>query len=636
MCGIAGFLQPRQLPGEAAATARLMADAIAYRGPDDAGVWTDDDAGIALGHRRLSVIDLSPAGHQPMQSHSGRFVITYNGEIYNFGDLRAELGRSGAKIEWRGTSDTEVLLASIDCWGVRGTLERLNGMFAFAVWDRETRTLTLARDRMGEKPLFYGTSGDLFLFGSELKALQAHPAFAAKLDPDAIAAMLRYDYIPAPRTIWKNFFKLEAAHYIKISDGGRCIGEAAAYWSLKDCAVAGISHPREPGQQLENDLDALLRDAVGRRMMADVPLGAFLSGGIDSSLIVALMQAQSSRQVRTFTIGFDEPQFDEAPKAAAVAAHLGTDHTEMYVSAQDALDLIPKLPSLWDEPFGDSSQVPTYLLSELSRRSVTVALSGDGGDELFGGYSRFQTIDRLWGMLDKAPASLRSAIGAPLLLASSSDHVPGPGGRAGRILSARTLEALYHWRVSRVERPFDLVRDARPSDDHPFVDLPFLSAAADKMMYSDTQSYLPEDILTKVDRATMAVSLESRAPFLDHRVVEFAWTVPMSEKLTRSTSKAILRKLARRYLPQEIFEQPKMGFCVPVERWLRGPLREWAEDLLDERRLVQEGILNVRAVRSLWAGLLAGKRRHERVVWNILMLQAWLDCQGEVLNPQAA
>jgi len=613
-----------------------MADAIAYRGPDDAGVWTDNGGGVALGHRRLSVIDLSPAGHQPMQSHSGRFVITYNGEIYNFSDLRAELDGHGAKVEWRGTSDTEVLLASMDCWGVRGTLERLNGMFAFAVWDRETRTLTLARDRMGEKPLFYGTSGDLFLFGSELKALQAHPAFAAELDPDAIAAMLRYDYIPAPRTIWRNFFKLEAAHYIEISDGGRSVGEAKPYWSLKDCAVAGISHPREPGEQLDNDLDTLLRDAVGRRMMADVPLGAFLSGGIDSSLIVALMQAQSSRKVRTFTIGFDEPQFDEAPKAAAVAAHLGTDHTEMYVSAQNALDLIPKLPSLWDEPFGDSSQVPTYLLSELSRRSVTVALSGDGGDELFGGYSRFQTIDRLWGMLDKAPAPLRSAIGAPLLLASSSDHVPGPAGRAGRMLGARTLEALYHWRVSRVERPFALVTGAQPGDDHPFGDVPFLSSAADKMMFADTQSYLPEDILTKVDRATMAVSLESRAPFLDHRVVEFAWTVPMSEKLTRSTSKAILRKLARRYLPQAIFEQPKMGFCVPVERWLRGPLREWAEELLDERRLRQEGILNVRAVRGLWAALLAGKRRHERVVWNILMLQAWLAGQQRLLNARAA
>jgi asparagine synthase (glutamine-hydrolysing) len=605
-----------------------MANAIAYRGPDDQGVWTDEEAGIAFGHRRLAVIDVSPAGHQPMQSHSGRFVISYNGEIYNCADLRAEIERSGKPIDWRGTSDTEVLLAAIDSWGVVGTLERLNGMFAFAVWDRSTRTLTLARDRMGEKPLYYGTSGGLFLFGSELKALQAHPAFSGELDPDAIAAMLRYDYIPAPRTIWKRFFKLEPAHYLQIKDGARSIQTPTAYWSLADCAVSGINHPRKAGEELEAELDTLLADSVRRRMVSDVPLGAFLSGGIDSSLIVALMQAQSSRNVRTFTIGFDDPQFDEAPKARAVAEHLGTDHTEMYVSPADALDVIPALPSLWDEPFGDSSQIPTYLLSKLSRRSVTVALSGDGGDELFGGYSRFQTVERLWSLLQKAPGPIRKAVAAPLHRASAKALVPGIGGRAGRILRAPSLEALYHWRVSRVERPFALVRDAHASSENPFGELPFLSTSGDKMMYADSVVYLPEDILTKVDRATMAVSLESRAPFLDHRVVEFAWTVPLSEKLTESTSKGILRRIGRRYLPDEILEQGKMGFCVPIESWLRGPLHGWAEELLNEQRLQRQGILNASAVTSLWAGLLAGKRRHERVVWNLLMLQAWLAEQG--------
>jgi asparagine synthase (glutamine-hydrolysing) len=605
-----------------------MADALTHRGPDDSGTWVDEGAGIAFGHRRLSIIDLSAAGHQPMRSHTGRFVIVYNGEIYNHLEIRAEVERNLGESKWQGTSDTEVLLAAIDCWGIQGTLERLNGMFAFAVWDRKTQTLTLARDRMGEKPLYYGTSGGVFLFGSELKAVQAHPAFVGNIDPDAVAAMLRYDYVPAPRTIWKGLFKLEAAHYLEISAGGRRIGRPVAYWSLKDVAARGVAHPRQPGAALDAELEALLKDAVARRMIADVPLGAFLSGGIDSSLIVAMMQAQSDRPVQTFTIGFDDPKFDEAPKAAAVAAHIGTDHTELYVSAQDALDVIPLLPRLWDEPFGDSSQVPTYLVSELSRRSVTVALSGDGGDELFGGYSRFQTIERLWRLLEIAPGRVRRAVGAPLALASATTHVPGAVGRAARMLAAPSPEALYHWRISRVERPFALVRGASDGAVAAFGDVPFLSTAAEKMMFADTATYLPEDILTKVDRASMAVSLETRAPFLDHRIAELAWKVPLAEKLTRSSSKAILRSIGRRYLPPDIMNQPKMGFCVPVESWLRGPLRDWAEDLLSEQRLKREGVLNVGPVRELWDNLVAGKRRHERVVWNVLMFQAWLTEQG--------
>ena len=634
MCGIAGFVQTEHLTQGAARTAQRMADAVAHRGPDDAGVWTDEQAGVALGHRRLAVIDLSPAGHQPMPSESGRYVIVYNGEIYNYADIRAEIDRGAHPTRWRGASDTEVILAAMDSWGIRGTLERLNGMFAFAVWDRSTRTLTLARDRMGEKPLFYGRSDGVFLFGSELKALQAHPGFVGELDPDAVAAMLRYDYIPPPRTIWKRFRKLEPAHYVEVTDGGRSVSKPIAYWSLRDCAAAGISAPREAGAELEAELDALLRDSVQRRMISDVPLGAFLSGGIDSSLIVAMMQAQSSRAIRTFTIGFSNSEFDEARKAAEVAAHLGTDHTELYVSPQDALDVIPKLPRLWDEPFGDSSQIPTYLVSEMSRRSVTVALSGDGGDELFGGYNRFQTVDRLWSVIDRTPAFLRKTVAAPLLLASAHTHIPGLGGRVGRMLRATSLEALYHWRISRVERPFALVLGAQVACDCAFGDLPFLRTGPDKMMYADSLYYLPEDILTKVDRASMAVSLETRAPFLDHRVVELAWAIPLSEKLTRSTSKAILRKLCRRYLPQAIVEQKKMGFSVPVESWLKGPLRPWAEDLLSEQRLQREGVLNVAAVRSIWTNLLAGKRRHDRVVWNILMMQSWLAQQQQSSSEQ--
>lgn len=636
MCGIAGLLEPGHLSRGATAASRRMADAIAHRGPDDHGVWTDQQAGIALSHCRLAVIDLSRAGHQPMESHSGRFVISYNGEIYNCAELRLEIESAAGGIGWRGTSDTEVLLAAMDCWGIVGTLGRLNGMFAFAVWDRTTRTLTLARDRMGEKPLFYGTSGGLFLFGSELKALQAHPEFAGELDRDAVAAMLQYDYIPAPQTIWKQFFKLEAAHYIEVTDSGRSIGTPKPYWSLRECATVGIERQREAGELLDMELDALLRDAVRRRMAADVPLGAFLSGGIDSSLIVALMQAQSSRKVQTFTIGFDDLKFNEAPKAAGIAAYLGTDHTEMMVSAQDALDVIPKLPRLWDEPFGDSSQIPTYLLSELSRRTVTVALSGDGGDELFGGYRRFQTIVRLWALLEKAPAAVRKAVGTLLYPPSSKSHVAGPFERVARMLRAGSIEELYHWRVSRVEQSSSLVRNARAGSDHSFGDLLFLSSPGDKMMYADTLTYLPEDILTKVDRATMAVSLESRAPFLDHRVVEFAWTIPLAEKLTRSTSKTILRRVGRRYLPDEVLDQPKMGFSVPVEAWLRGPLRAWAEELLNEQRLEREGILHPSAVRTLWNGLIGGKRRHERVLWNVLMFQAWLAEQGRASAEEKA
>jgi asparagine synthase (glutamine-hydrolysing) len=628
VCGLAGYLQGYELNEGAAATVRRMADAVAHRGPDDAGVWLDAEAGLALAHRRLAIIDLSPTGHQPMISATGRYVIVFNGEIYNFREIRTELNERNAGCQWQGRSDTEVLLAAISYWGVRDTLGRLNGMFAFAVWDRETRTLTLARDRMGEKPLYYGTSRGVFLFGSELKALRAHPEFRSALDLDAVTSMLRYDYIPAPRTIWKGFSKLQAAHYLEITNGGRCVGTQIPYWSLSDCAILGSARPLTDGPGLVSDLQLLLTDAVSKRMVADVPLGAFLSGGIDSSLIVAVMQAQSPRPIQTFTIGFEDHQFDEAPQAKAVAAHLGTQHTELCVTAKDAFDLIPRLPTIWDEPFGDSSQIPTYLVSALSRRSVAVVLSGDGADELFGGYSRFQAMARIWDSLRHLPVPARKALAQLIGIGSRNTSVPGALGRVAKILHSQKFEALYHWRVSRVEHPESLVLGIGSKSSWAFESIPFLAEPEEKMLYADTLSYLPEDILTKVDRASMAVGLEARAPFLDHRIVEFSWRLPMSQKLKGDTGKAILRSLGGRYLRSQVMKQPKMGFCLPVASWLRGPLRSWAEDLLSEQSLSRQGILNVPAVRGLWRDHLLGKRRHERILWNLLMFQAWLNEVG--------
>jgi len=629
VCGIAGFLQDSSLKDGAAAVVERMARTIAHRGSDDSGVWLDRDAGIALSHRRLSIIDVSPAGHQPMVSHSGRFVISYNGEIYNFGDIRREVDESPGGITWRGGSDTEVLLAAIDRWGVAGTLERLNGMFAFAVWDRKTRVLTLARDRMGEKPLYFGSSGGVFLFGSELKALRAHPAFEAQLDRDSLSGMLRYDYVPAPHTIWRGIFKLEPGHFVEIGEGGRNIGTTAPYWSLRNAAADGSTNPLPDGPELAGELHILLLDSVGQRMVADVPLGAFLSGGIDSSLIVALMQAQSSRPVRTFTIGFDVAKFDEAPHAKSVAAHLGTDHTELYVTAQDALDVIPRLPVMWDEPFGDSSQIPTYLVSAMSRRDVTVALSGDGGDELFGGYERYKSTLRNWRQIQRWPLSARHSLATLIKRAARSSLWPGPLARVATAIGSRSFDDLYELKVSRGQDPDRLVLGDNDRAGPMAGALPFLACPSEKMLYRDLLYNLPDDILTKVDRAAMATSLEVRAPFLDHRVVEYAWRLPMSAKLDGRNGKVILRTLLQRYLPARLVDRPKMGFSVPVESWLRGPLRKWAEDLLSQDRLSSQGVLDPAAVRRLWRDFLSGKPRHDRMLWNLLMFQEWFDTAVE-------
>jgi asparagine synthase (glutamine-hydrolysing) len=642
MCGIAGFIGGGPGGRQAQAVLRRMTDAIAHRGPDDDGAWHDEEAGVALGFRRLSIIDLSLAGHQPMASASGRFVTIYNGEIYNYRDLRAELEAAGAAPLWRGHSDTEVMLAAIERWGVVGAIERLNGMFALAVWDRQRRVLTLARDRLGEKPLYYGRMGGVFLFGSELKALTEHPAFERVVDREALTQFLRYNYVPVPRSIWRGIFKLPPAHFIEIDAQGRTLAAPAAYWDFGAVASAGAADPLPDTPALIDDLETLLKDAVLRRMEADVPVGAFLSGGVDSSAIVALMQAQSARPVRTFTIGFDDPQYDEADHARAVAGHLGTDHVTLNVTGRDALDIVPSLPRMWDEPFSDSSQIPTHLVSALTRRSVTVSLSGDGGDELFGGYNRYVSGLRLWRRAAHLPGPMRRLLARTLQhrfsagMASAAmravparhrqlglaDRLP----KLGQVIAEDSPDAVYRRLVSHMADPAAIViGGAEPAGAGP--DDPGFADFRQTMMYLDTLTYLPDDILAKVDRASMAVSLEARVPFLDHRLVEFAWRLPMSAKIRAGKGKWILRALLDRYVPRTLIDRPKMGFAIPIQAWLAGPLRDWAEALLDESRLRAEGFFEPASVRRLWSEQLRRGGRHAQL-WDLLMFQAWWADQG--------
>lgn len=637
MCGIAGFLVSRGGGLPFSSLIRRMTDRIAHRGPDDEGMWIDEEAGIALGHRRLSILDLSSSGHQPMTSSCGRYVAVYNGEIYNFRELKAEI-ESGATISWRGHSDTEIMLEAISRWGIEATLPRLNGMFAIALWDKKTRQLTLARDRFGEKPLYYSVENGIILFGSELKALQAHPSFIADLNRDALALFLRHNYIPAPHTIWKGVFKLEPAHYLRIDADGT-VEAQQCYWSFEQVARAGIARPLSEGAYLVDELQTVLMNAVGLRMEADVPLGAFLSGGIDSSLIVAMMQRQSARPVKTFTIGFSNKTYNEADVAKAVAAHLQTDHQELYVSPDDALSIIPSLPEIWDEPFSDSSQIPTYLVSRMTRQSVTVALSGDAGDELFGGYNRYFLADRIWRAIGWMPPRARSGFGsllrAPLAgtIAQSlnglipqrhrhsavRDRLP----KLADVVEAGDHRTLYRHLVSHMTDPASLVLGAREPQTLLDRTPPDLGGPIHAMMYMDTLTYLPGDILTKVDRASMAVSLESRIPFLDPDVVDFAWRLPLSSKVRDGKGKHLLRQLLYRHVPKDIIDRPKMGFGVPIDEWLRGPLVEWADALLASNRLRADGIFAVEPVTRMWEEHRTGKRRWHYQLWDILMFQAW-------------
>ena len=650
MCGIAGFWQPGATVDNACLLS--MADAVVHRGPDDAGVWTDDDAGVALAHRRLSILDLSPAGHQPMLSASGRYVIAFNGEVYNFATIRDELERAGVAPAWRGHSDTEVMLAAIAAWGLDAALKKFVGMFAFALWDKHTLTLHLARDRLGEKPLYYGWMGDdTLLFGSELKALRAHPNWRGEIDRDALALYMRHNYIPAPYSIYKDIYKLPPGTTLSLTKGttAQSHPEPVPYWSAATVAQEGVAHPFSgSAQEAVEQLDHLLRTTISQQMVADVPLGAFLSGGIDSSTVVALMQAQSSRPVKTFTIGFHEQGYNEAVHAKAVANHLGTEHTELYVTPEQAMAVIPKLPALYDEPFADSSHIPTYLVSEMTRRHVTVSLSGDGGDELFGGYNRYSWGRNIWHRIGWMPPALRGVaaravhtlspqqwdklfqLASPGLPAAMCVRLPGDKlHKLAGMLDAATPEEVYRRLVSIWQQPTEIVINATepPTALTHSHAMPRLDDFTLRMMYLDLVSYLPDDILAKVDRAAMGVGLETRVPFLDHRVVEFAWQLPLSLKIRDGQGKWPLRQVLYKYVPEALVERPKMGFGIPLDAWLRGPLRDWAEALLDEQRLRREGYFHPAPVREKWQEHLSGKRNWQHQLWAVLMFQSWLEQQ---------
>lgn len=645
MCGFVGYLD-RSGIANGEEVLRRMADTIAHRGPDGDGYWIDSEAGIALAHRRLAIIDLSAAGHQPMLSHDGRYMLSYNGEIYNHVEMRRALDAAGS-INWRGHSDTETLLEGFSRWGVVGTLQRANGMFAFALWDRAERKLYLARDRMGEKPVYYGMQGSTLLFGSELKALRQHPSWRGQVNRDTLSLFLRHNYVPGPYSIYDDILKLPPAHYVEIGPNDREPGAPIPYWDIAEKAKQGRDNPFAGSAEAAVDaLEALLTDAVGMRMAADVPLGAFLSGGYDSSTIVALMQRQSTNPVKTFSIGFSEAEYDEAHHAKRVAAHLGTDHTELYVTPDDALAQIPSLPHHWDEPFADSSQIPTLLVSRLARTAVTVSLSGDGGDELFCGYTRYAQGYDIWRRIGALPRAMRKSAAAALRLmpAGAVDTMMkvaparlrkmAVGDRVLKladVLDVDEAKDFYRSLVSHAKRPDTLVLGAHEPETLLSMNEPGWPADADfrdRMMYLDMRTYLPDDILVKVDRASMAFSLESRVPLLDHRVVEFALALPLEYKLQGGQPKWPLRQILYRHVPREMMERPKMGFGVPIDHWLQGPLRNWADDLLNEDRLKRDGYFNVDAVRRLWSETRSGRRRWHYQIWDILMVQAWLDAQA--------
>lgn len=651
MCGLTGFLSVAAMPRDRLeAVAKAMADQLVHRGPDDGGVWADIDCGLALAHRRLSIIDLSECGHQPMLSSDGRYVVAYNGELYNFRTLREELEGIGER--FRGHSDTEVLVAAVSRWGVKAALERFNGMFAVALWDRTERVLHLARDRLGEKPLYYGWMGNTFLFGSELKALKVHPSWRGNVDRNALSLYLRHNYVPSPFSIYEGISKLPpgCTGTLTYSQGLRDRSlTVQPYWSVRDVAERGAADRyRGTAKQAVDELEDRLKEAVGLRMVADVPLGAFLSGGIDSSTVVALMQVQSTRPVRTFSIGFHEDEYNEADHAAAVAKHLGTDHTELYVTPDEAMAVIPSLPCLYDEPFGDSSQIPTFLVSKLAREQVTVSLSGDGGDELFGGYNRYFLGERIWRSIGWAPRVLRrtaargvtafspaawdSGFGAVKRALPARLRYANPGDKLHKlaeVLAVPAPEVMYLGLVSHWKQPNEIViGGGEPAtaltDQDQWARLGDFS---ERMMYMDSISYLPDDILVKVDRASMGVSLESRIPLLDHRLVEFAWRLPLSMKIRGSEGKWILRQVVYRHVPRELLERPKTGFGVPIDHWLRGPLRGWAEDLLSAERLRREGYLNPAPIREKWEEHLSGRRNWQYLLWDVLMFQGWLQEQ---------
>lgn len=642
MCGIAGFIDRTMSDPERVSS--LMADALAHRGPDDHGVWIDRGCGVSLVHRRLSILDLSPAGHQPMRSPSDRFVIAFNGEIYNHLSIRRELENARLAPTWRGRSDTETLLAAIEAWGLRSALQRCLGMFALALWDSDKRQLSLARDRCGEKPLYYARHGTSFIFGSELKALRVHPGFRERVNQGVLGLYLRHNYVPDPHCIYDDTWKVPAGCILQIDVEGSS-REMSAYWSASQAIEESRANPYQGGPEAAvQDLERILGDAIQGQMVADVPLGAFLSGGIDSSAVVALMQARSTRPVRTFTIGFAEPGYDESGYARAVAAHLRTEHTELRVTPAEAQATIPQLPVMYDEPFADSSQIPTALICRLARAHVTVCLSGDGGDEVFGGYNRYLLANRLWSSMRRAPKPLRRWAGRLLRSVSPDEwdrrrRALGPLlprawrhtrladrlHKAGELLSADTKAEVYRVLVSHWTNPRSICAGA----DEPRSQLTELmegchfSQFEECMMFWDLMTYLPGDILAKVDRAAMAVSLETRIPMLDHRVIEFAWRLPLEMRIRNGQGKWLLRQVLYRHVRRELIERPKMGFGVPIDVWLRGPLRDWAEALLSESRLRAEGIFSPEPVRRKWREHIDGTNNWAYLLWDVLMFQAW-------------
>jgi asparagine synthase (glutamine-hydrolysing) len=633
MCGIAGIVTWRPT-ADLAPLVRTMTDALAHRGPNGAGDWTDDAAGIGLGHRRLAVIDISDRGHQPMVSESGRLVITCNGTIYNFAALRQELERAGSRPAWRGHSDTEVLLACIEHWGIERTLQRAIGMFALAVWDREARTLTLARDRIGEKPLYYGLLGGRFVFASDLNAIRRAFPKSLEIDREAVAGLMRSGYIGAPRTIFQGIFKLQAAHTL-VTGGADRIGECRRYWNLAD-------RGEHPGSPLEGHSDdelisragGLIDDAVKLQTVSDVPTGAWLSGGIDSSLVVASLQAQTNHQVRTFTLGFEDQGFDEAPYARAVARHLNTNHSEMYISSGDAAKIIPTLPEIYSEPFADSSQIPTAILAKMTARQVTVALSGDGGDELFAGYPRYGAVLGVWRSVRRIPSPLRRWIGRTLqilpeylwntMLPANADSALSGGRihRLGRIFNSNDIREMYTRLMCNSGSEDHLVYGSQQAAR------PAWSAGAshlDTIRRMDLLQYLPDDLLVKTDRAAMSTGLECRSPLLDHRLVEFAFALPDRALVRNGTGKWLLRRMLRRYMPPQFVNRPKSGFAIPVADWLRGPLQGWASDLLATPSLDRAGFLNSAKISAVWRQHLSGKVDRSSLLWSVLMFQAWLE-----------
>ena len=648
MCGINGFYSNSSFTFDNVIL--KMNSAISHRGPDTNGVWQDKNSGIVLGHQRLSIIDLSAAGNQPMRSNSGRFILTYNGEIYNHLEIRKEIEKSNSNIKWYGNSDTETLLEAIDFWGIEITLQKIDGMFAFGLWDQKTRCLTLVKDRIGEKPLYYGWQGKgdnkIFLFSSELKALKMHPEFKGEINRDAIALQLRHNCIPAPYSIYKDIHKLLPGCYLQLkeSDLKKClIPQSKIYWSLTESAIYGNNNQLMLSEiDIQKGLEKHLQSSVKKQMISDVPIGAFLSGGIDSSTVVALMQSQSNHPIKTFTIGFSEEDYSEAKYAKKIAKHLGTDHTELYVSSKMAMEIIPKLPSIYDEPFSDSSQIPTYLVSQLAKQHVKVSLSGDGGDELFCGYNRYIMSKKFSNIFRLMPLFFRKILSNRLELISTKNwnrlsnlspflnqysNFGDKMHKVVNVLKAKNLNDLYYMLCSHWQNPTELLINSKEPGTLLTEFKPELKGlnSQQQMMALDFITYLSDDILVKVDRAAMASSLETRVPFLDHKLIEYVWKIPHSLKFRNGQGKWILRQILNQYVPENLTKRSKMGFGIPIDTWLRGPLRDWAENLLNEKRLKEEGFFNPKLIRNKWEDHLSDKRNWQSDLWDILMFQAWID-----------